>query len=215
MIESANSYTYLGVKINVDGTFTGGIKDLVSRARRAYHSWSYKFNQYVGTPVRVLVKLYNTTVKPVMLYGSEIWGAYYKDIMNNDIPRISLNNNLPFEKLNNRFCHHTLGVSKNTSNLGCKAELGFYPLIVNILENIILYYKRITQMEKCTLVSKALQTQYNMFALEINQKCKKFSFLHAVYAFSKYTKMYNLELNEAKNKASDKSKKIMKKNIKE
>ena len=31
----------------------------------------------------------------------------------------------------------SLGVKRNTSNIGCKAKLGIYPNAVSILENII------------------------------------------------------------------------------
>ena len=74
----------------------------------------------------------------------------------NDIVKFLNNNKLAYEKLNNKFCKHTLGVKRYTSNYGCKSELGIYPFSITILIWIIEYYCRVLHMDDNSLAYKSL-----------------------------------------------------------
>ena len=209
VINNSNHYTYLGIEIKRDGSFSSGIQNLVTKANRAYFSWNKNFNIYNGTPLNTLVKLYSSTVKPILLYGSEIWGAYLPQLQKNELFKLFMNNNFGFEKLNNRFCHMSLGVKRNTSNMGCKAELGIYPIVVNILENIIKYFLRINVMETDSLVSCALRQQQELY-FESKNRLEKCSYINTVYNILNFLDIYTFEVDPKSKVISHKSKEIMK-----
>ena len=71
------------------------------------------------------MKLLDSLVKPILLYGSDFWGI------------LKLNQNNPLEILHCAFCKHLLGVQKylpkrgvqkQTTNIGVLLELGQIPL---------------------------------------------------------------------------------------
>ena len=62
-------------------------------------------------------KLFDTLIRPILTYGSEIWVTDYK-IKENTL------DNLPFEKIQNRFCKYLLGVHKKASNFAARLEFG-------------------------------------------------------------------------------------------
>ena len=72
-------------------------------------------------------------MKPILLYGSELWSVFNINMCRNGIhpSDFSLEKHyddfLP-EKIHSRFCKFILGVGKYTSNIASKAELGRYPL---------------------------------------------------------------------------------------
>ena len=46
-----------------------------NKALKAYHSLLRNFSSVGSTPVKVLLKLFDCVVAPVLLYGCEVWGA--------------------------------------------------------------------------------------------------------------------------------------------
>ena len=90
--------------------------------------------------------IFDHTVKPVLLYGSEIWGCFNSKKLNNDTELnyfYRLCKDLKNEKVHLKFCRFTLGVNKHATNLAIFGELGRYPLMIDILTNMIKYWKRI------------------------------------------------------------------------
>ena len=85
---NSNHFTYLYIEIKRDGSFSSGIQNLVTKANRAYFS---------GTPLNILVKLYFSTVKPILLYSSEIWFAYLPQLQMSELFKLFMNNKFGFE----------------------------------------------------------------------------------------------------------------------
>ena len=67
----------------------------------------------------VSLKLFDTLVRPLLLYGSDFWGIL-KPPMNN-----------PVENIHRMFCKHLLGVQSQTTNIAVLLELGQTPLNIN------------------------------------------------------------------------------------
>ncbi len=66
-------YNYLGLTISASGQFNTAIKDLTDKARRAFYSIRrplIKFNP----PIKLWLKIFDSIIKPILLYGCEIWG---------------------------------------------------------------------------------------------------------------------------------------------
>jgi hypothetical protein len=73
IIEEVKSYPYLGIEISNNGNFTMAQKSLNSKALRAL----FKLKRLIyGTNLKpsVCLKLFDQLIKPICLYGSEIWG---------------------------------------------------------------------------------------------------------------------------------------------
>jgi hypothetical protein len=83
--------------------------------------------------------IFDNTVKPVLLYASEI-GVN----SNNDSHFISnLYSRNPLDKLNISMGKYVLGVNKRTTNLAIYGELGRYPLYIDTIIFIIKYWVRL------------------------------------------------------------------------
>ena len=117
-LENVRSYKYLGLIITPSGEITSALKDLRSRALKAYMALKNKlgvcFRDYLDDTTR----LFDSLVKPILLYGSDFWGC------------LKLPHNNPVENLHMQFCRQILGVQKNTTNYGVLLELGRTPLVL-------------------------------------------------------------------------------------
>ncbi len=74
-LQVVEDYTYLGVKMHKSGSFTAAIKDLYSRASRAYFKLRSGFKDCKLYP-SLHIKLFDRLVKPIILYCSEVWGGF-------------------------------------------------------------------------------------------------------------------------------------------
>ena len=76
IIQNCSSFCYLGIIINSKGSFKPGIKRLKDKASKAYVTWKQHFNNFNNASVFTLCKLFDSLCKPILLYGSEVWGAF-------------------------------------------------------------------------------------------------------------------------------------------
>ena len=72
-LKVVDHYIYLGVAFYNNGCFSRSIHQQVVLARGALNALLVKTN-LLGLPVDLVLELYEQTVLPVLLYGSEIWG---------------------------------------------------------------------------------------------------------------------------------------------
>ena len=133
-------YNYLGLKISSRGTWSAAINQLSSQAKKGLFKVNgyVKSNAYLDADLKML--LFDSMVTPIMLYGSEIWGA---------------DNHSPYEVEHTKFCKQVLGVSYRTSNIKARAELGRYPLQIKALMRVISYWLKIHRTEPARLPCKA------------------------------------------------------------
>ena len=74
IVEKCDSYTYLGFSFKPSGSVTAGVKELVTKANRAYYSISNILYENKKMKVDSAVSLFDVTVSPVTLYAVEHWG---------------------------------------------------------------------------------------------------------------------------------------------
>ena len=91
--------------------------------------------------IKLFLKLFDSLIKPILLYGSEVWGL-----------EIMKSNNL-ISKFTNKFYRTLLGVQGNCSTVGTHIELGRHPIDVNIHVSMIKYWFRLVTLPKTRLVS--------------------------------------------------------------
>ncbi len=119
-IEHARNYTYLGLKINATGKLNLAVNELKEKARRTFYA--IKKSIQIEIPVRIWLKIFQSVIEPIALYGSEVWGP----LQNHEFEKWDKN---PIKTLHAEFCKSILRVQRNTPNNACRAELGQYPRI--------------------------------------------------------------------------------------
>ena len=77
-VEMATSYTYLGCVWTTSGSFSANQGYLYKKGLRALFSLFKDFNPQKGTPVLLFLTLFDSLVKPVLLYNCEIWGHMFQ-----------------------------------------------------------------------------------------------------------------------------------------
>ena len=73
IIEVVSDYVYLGVKMNFNNTFARAMKKQLDQGRRAQFSMFIKARN-LDLPIDIQIKLFESIVYPILLYGSEVWG---------------------------------------------------------------------------------------------------------------------------------------------
>ena len=162
-IEYVKSFVYLGIEISNTGSFNPAISRLCSKATRAYYSLKQEFNIYNNTNPKVIMKLYETMIVPILTYGSEIWGCFGWSKQNKlSIQNYLFNQKVEFEKLQAKICKNTLGIAKQTPDVTAKAELGIYPLTTIIVKNIFAYWQHILNASENSLIHNCLVVSVNL-----------------------------------------------------
>ena len=117
----------MGVNFHYTGNFRYSVKSLGEKANRAYHNLLILFNK-VHLDTQTKLKLFETMVTPIMLYGAEVWGIDGCD----EIDRLQM-----------KFYKSLLGVNKQTTNAAVYGELGRYPLTNTAKKRSINYWLKI------------------------------------------------------------------------
>ena len=70
-------YTDLGLTITASGRFVKAVSSLADKACRAYYSiWKVVFK--LNPPIKIWLKVFQSVIEPILLYGSEVWGLLIK-----------------------------------------------------------------------------------------------------------------------------------------
>ena len=147
LIEITNSYCYLCIDISNTGSSKKATDALYKKSLRALHSVYASLNvRSDETNVRLYLKLFDSLIKPVLLYGSEIWG-----------PHCLTGDNI-ISKFTNKFYRTLLGVKQHCSNVGTHVELGRFPIEINIAKAMLKYWFRIATLPKNKLASHCYWT---------------------------------------------------------
>ena len=134
-VETTREYKYLGFKITPSGEIHSGLKDLKDRALKAFMKLKMKLGPRFRKFPQITIKLFNTLVKPTLLYASDFWGI------------LKMPKNNPLDTLFLGFCKQLLGVGKTTTNVGVFLDLGLVPLNIYAQKNSIQNWNRIAKFE--------------------------------------------------------------------
>ena len=155
-LERVYEYKYLGVVMSYNGNLTPAKVDLSIRSQKAY----FKLRKLLGIEIikpKLYLDIFDKTVVPILTYGSEIWG-----IFNTKTTRYTkyqspnyLYDEFIGEKLHTKLCKILLGVNQKTSNMATRAELGRYPLMTNILTNVISYRARLENLNDNSILKQS------------------------------------------------------------
>jgi hypothetical protein len=181
-IDVADSYTYLGITMNANGKYQDARDNIKNKASKAMYA-IMKYCKGGDVPAKVALELYEKLMRPILVYGSEIWmmsdtqrGGIYGD---NTCSKKSI----PGEKVALQYARYILGVHKKTSNLAVRGELGLYPLYIECIIQMCKYWHRAAFFPPESLIGAAYAEQIKL--VKMNTQC----WLKNVYMLLEY---YNL-----------------------
>lgn len=129
-IEYVSQFEYLGVWLSSDGKWKlhqQKMRDKASRALVQVKKYVYKYQKF---SVKLLLHMFSTMVKPILMYGCEIWGiCECKGMLD-----IFVNN----------FYKQVNGVSSSTPSCAMQLELGQVSIRYTSLQQSLNYFFRVT-----------------------------------------------------------------------
>ena len=129
ILQEVDSFKYLGMAFNRQGNLKYSQTMLVQQAIRARAILETYLRKHKHMPVNIVFELFDTLIKPILLYACEIWGSKMgKEI---EIMHIS-------------FIKSVLGVKPSTNTCLLYAETGRFPLYVTIYRQIVKYWLKLT-----------------------------------------------------------------------
>jgi hypothetical protein len=170
-IDCTQEYKYLGITFTSSGSFDVAQDTLYKKGLKAY----FKLIKMLSTEqvnAQTVTHLFDHTVKPIMLYASEIWGT-----INSDLRRVKNTENnvlekayfkLQAEKVHLKMCRYILGVKPKTTITAIQGETGRFPLYLDITYNKLKYLHHLTNT-KSDLLQQALAS--NKQLVEQNKPC--------------------------------------------
>lgn len=123
-------------------------------------------SSFIGMPIspKLYMKLFDALVKPIALYGCEIWGAFghKPSIISNICKVLYTKDTLPYEQLHLKACKESIRISKHASNFGIRSELGRLPLMYNVFCAICKYRMRLEAYGDDDILFHALKSQQEL-----------------------------------------------------
>ena len=162
-IEIVDSYKYLGIEFRSTGSFKLTIDSLKQQASRAMFALISK-NRRHNLPIDIQLELFDSTVLPIMLYGSEIWGYSKTDTL---------------DTLYLKYLKMVLGVQGKTCNNMVYGELGRFPLETYIKKRAIGFWARILA-NKETKISRLFYNHTRTLFINNYYKCSWIEFIRGI-----------------------------------
>ena len=165
-LETVNEYKYLGILFSRTGSFNRCKLHIANQATRAMYSLLRNANR-LSLPVDLQIDLFNKTIKPILLYGSEIWGY---------------GNNQVIERVQLKSLKYILKLKRSTPNYMVYGESGAMPLSVDIDNRMVAFWTRLmtnTDNNIMKLSSKIYNIMHN-YSIHLNDQIlkKKYPWLH-------------------------------------
>ena len=112
-LENFKSYKHLGIHISSKNcSLKWTLRDLSVKANRALFGLKPNLN-LMKIPIKLLLKIYDTIVAPILLYGAEVWVASCK-----------FGDKTEIEKQNTSLFKQIFGLNRSTPNIAVRAEFG-------------------------------------------------------------------------------------------
>jgi hypothetical protein len=137
VVESVNEFKYLGIVFSRSGSFYKAKKYLAEQAQKSMYGVIRKIRQF-NLPIQQQFDLFDKVVKPVLLYGCEIWGYENLDII---------------ERVHLKFLKYILCMKSSTPSYMVYGESGRFPLSITIHSRMVSYWAKILQGQENKIVS--------------------------------------------------------------
>ena len=111
LLEVVGQYTYLGVMIKPSGCFDSAVDELHTKSTKAWFSISSFLNQNKKMPVVKALHIFDSLVKPISMYSSELTLPY---LFTENKTFLEFWENYKPELLNQKICRMLLSVQKKS-----------------------------------------------------------------------------------------------------
>ena len=124
-------YKYLGLVVSSRLSWYMCQKTLSEQASKAIYGLKSNLNQFGTLSTKLLFKIFDTKILPILTYGAEIWFSHTAS----DI-----------ERIHHSFCKYILKVPKQCPNVFARGELGRCDIYTLRCVKLIKYWFRILEM---------------------------------------------------------------------
>ena len=147
-ISITDEYTYLGLKLSPNIKFDSTSQQLSEKATHAM----FKIRRHIDfhkLPPKLACKIFDSVISPILLYNSEVWGAYA-------VENFAKWNKTWTEKL------ATL-VNRKASNAASRGELGKLPLLFPILKRTLNYIIHLCNLPDTSIAKLAFISSKELY----------------------------------------------------
>lgn len=141
-LEMVNEYKYYGIFLGRSGSFVSAKKHIVEQANKAVFALLKK-SRNLDLPVDIQIDLFNKTIKPILLYGCELWGTGNIEM----IERVQL-----------KFYKYIFNLKRSTPSNMIYGELGVLPLYIDIQTRIISFWTKLIENSEVNKLSSIVYT---------------------------------------------------------
>jgi Reverse transcriptase (RNA-dependent DNA polymerase) len=146
-VEFVKTYKYLGVEFSQNLSWASCVKSRVANGYKAFYAFVNKCKEAGLYTWKLRKHLFGALVKPVILYGAQVWGA-----------GVSKSGWQEIEKIQKLFLEMELGVRSQTPYALTLAEAGLLPLEAEALFQALKYILRVRELEGDRLPFQALRS---------------------------------------------------------
>ena len=144
-LKNVKYFKYLRLTLDANGKYFTAMEELAKKAMRATHR-IYTLSTYNYISLEMLLKAFETMVKPVLLYSCELWGYQMRD------------DNI-IESTFVKFCKHILGVRRKTTNIAVRSGLGVNPLKIDTKLNMLMYLTYLREQKNHLLSTSLIEME--------------------------------------------------------
>ena len=157
-IEVVKEFKYLGVLFSRSGSFYTTKKHIAHQAQKAMYNL-IKRARTLDLLIDLQIELFEKMVKPILLYGCEIWGFGNLDV----IERVFL-----------KYLKMILGMKQSTPNFMVYGETGTYPVSIDICCRMIIFWTKVVSSNALRLSMVMYNIVYSNYKyLNGRQACFK------------------------------------------
>lgn len=140
VIETVNSFCYVGVTLTQQLSYSSMAKEQTLKAKRVLASILAKLYEYGQLPIYVFFNIFDTKISAILLYGSDIWG----------IQKHKIHQKLYIIMLVKDIC-----VWAKNINAAVLGDCGRFPMYINAAKRSIKYWCKILNMGDDRYVRKS------------------------------------------------------------
>ena len=126
------------------GSYVSAKKHIAEQANKASFALMKKKKRNLDLPIDIQIDLFNKTIKPILLFGCELWGTGNIDM---------------FERVQLKFYKQILNLKQSTPSNMIYDELGITPLYIDVQTRMSLFCAKLVNS---TIENKLSSTVYRV-----------------------------------------------------
>ena len=146
-VDIVSEYKYLGIYLSRSGYFLNCKKHIAEQASIAMFALLRKI-RVLNLPIEMQIDLFNKLIKPILLYGCEIWVIGNIDIL---------------ERVQLKFLKMILNMKKSTPSYMVYGECGVYPLKIDIQARLLSFWSNLIEFNFSRLSSMVYSVLHILF----------------------------------------------------